>query len=699
MSARSDHAKLTPTHSPKVSTQTDHEQGCVFTRSQTLAFGILIVFALWLRLRLMGYSEIWHDQARTINMALQWLHGGAFPLVGDLTSLGVHNAPLVEYLYAFPLLFKEDMIGICWFIALINLLGILVAGLATARVFGQRVAWWASLLFVVNPFAVMYGRLIWMVSFVPGFASALYACVILYFADEARSRYLILGALSLSATIQTHPTTVTLLPVLALLAIRYFRRIRIRPFWVALGIFILSFTPFLIFHIATGFSDIEVMRSGLQNRMNVNLTAVEIMQDLFRVQTTFDPPVLAETNHIWPMPFLRALHLDQVAIGILGLGILYTIWYSLRPQKQGQPPVTGALVLWLWFCLPLLFFIPHTRLIHHYYFLYLLPIGPVISAFVTEQLYTHLRQLVIRLYPKAHTVTWIAFLPLMLVIIYYTSADLINQNLYTQNQHGSQRIVDVQRAVDNARQLMEERPDCQFVVLADRPLWKDTRFGMFNEFVGRDRVRIVEMGSAYLYPYPCAVYFFPKLREDVQTWLENIAQPLPDYTVQTPTETWLFYDLPAASQEQAVSGLKLADALAVWENGLELTGITAPGLSPYPETSPLVFTYTWEINGPLSPAAKPQPEALRFGNHLLLNDDTLIGQIDGVGIDSREWHSGDIFQTIWHLPLPTPLQPGNYALGLTIYALPDIQRMSLVDGSNYVFVRRFSVTAPEPPGE
>lgn len=94
----------------------------VLRQPRALASVALIVFALWLRLRHMGYTEIWHDQARTINMALRWLHGGPLPLAGDLTSLGIHNAPLVEYLYALPLLFKEDIMGIvclslsstCW---------------------------------------------------------------------------------------------------------------------------------------------------------------------------------------------------------------------------------------------------------------------------------------------------------------------------------------------------------------------------------------------------------------------------------------------------------------------------------------------------------------------------------------------------------------------------------------------------------
>ncbi|MBN2002888.1 MAG: hypothetical protein JXA21_05995 [Anaerolineae bacterium] len=678
-----------------------HTPGKFLTHPRTLTFIILGIFAVWLRLRLLGYSEIWHDQARTLNMALQWLHGGSLPLAGDLASLGVHNAPLVEYLYAIPLWFKEDIMGVCWFISIINLLGILVAGLATGRVFGWRVAWWSSLLFAVNPWAVEYGRLIWMVSFVPGFAAALYACVLLYFTDEAKPRYLILGALCLSATIQTHLTAITLLVVLGIVAARHWRRIRITPLLIAAGLFVLSFLPFIIFHITSGFSDFQAMRSGLDNRMDVNVSAIELAINLSCDQTVYNAPVM---EHILDNPAARfLLELSEtLTMGWLGASILYALWHSVNPRNQGRPTASGTLILWLWFCLPVLFFIPHTRLLYNYYFLYLIPIGPVLLAFSINRLYDHLVDLSGRIrapgLSKACRAAALAvFAPPILIAAYQTYGVVMDQNLRPQNQHGVQRIVDVRRAVEQARQLMDARPGCQLVVVADRPLWEDTRFGLLSEFVGRDRVRIVEMDAAYLYPAPCAVYFAPLRHPDVDAWLNQVAQPLPDATVRTPTETWLFYDLPANQRELIVAPLRTKDPSGVWNNGLQLNALAVEGIPTRDGGTPtIVLTHTWEINAQVSPDLRNQMNALRFGNHLLLDDNTLVAQSDGVGADSREWHAGDVFQTVWALQPPAPLQPGDYALGVTVYSLPAIVRVPMRDGGDYLFLQRFPLPAATP---
>ena len=129
----------------------------LFAGLVTLALAGLVI---WLRLRALGYTEFGGDQSLSLNMALEWVHGGPLPLASLKSSLGVYNFPLVEYLWALPLLFKPDVFGVVWLIALVNLAGLGAAAWATARVFGWRVAWWAVLLFAVNPWAVYYSRLI-----------------------------------------------------------------------------------------------------------------------------------------------------------------------------------------------------------------------------------------------------------------------------------------------------------------------------------------------------------------------------------------------------------------------------------------------------------------------------------------------------------------------------------------------------------
>ncbi|MGH2524837.1 MAG: hypothetical protein ACRDH2_20205, partial [Anaerolineales bacterium] len=234
------------------------------TRSLTWLLALaLLLFAAWLRLRHLGYTEIWEDQAITLNMALEWVHGGALPLASMKSSFGVFNPPLIEYLYALPLFFKPDILGVAWLTALANLAGVLVAGLATARVFGERVGWWATLLFAVNPWAVYYGRLIWMQSFVPGFSSLLYACVLLYFTVDAKPIYLALAALCLSATVQVHLTAAVLGLPLLLIGLCFLRRLKFWPIAAGLTLALVSFAPFVLFQFRSGFADWPALRAGL----------------------------------------------------------------------------------------------------------------------------------------------------------------------------------------------------------------------------------------------------------------------------------------------------------------------------------------------------------------------------------------------------------------------------------------------------
>ncbi len=55
----------------------------------------LALAAVWLRTRHLGFSEMWEDQALTLNMALEWVHGGALPLASMKSSFGVFNPPLI----------------------------------------------------------------------------------------------------------------------------------------------------------------------------------------------------------------------------------------------------------------------------------------------------------------------------------------------------------------------------------------------------------------------------------------------------------------------------------------------------------------------------------------------------------------------------------------------------------------------------
>ena len=661
---------------------------------------LLVVWALWIRLRLLGYSEIWWDQSLTINRSLEWIHGGLLPLSSMQSSFGTYNPPLVQYLYALPLFFKEDINGVLWLIAIVNLLGIAAAGLAVARVFNWRVAWWATLLFVINPWAMHYGRLVWMQSFVPGFSAMLFACVLLYFADDQKPWYLILGALCLSAVIQTHITSIALLPALAVIAGIFFRKVKLKPLIVGGVAFALTFVPFLIFQLQTSFADWQTLQSGLRRPAQANLASALLALDLLHSKGIYG--VMGKSADLWRALDLRWLRADRIiTLALIGGVINALVCAATMRREPYRPMATGALVLLLWLCLPPLLFIRHTLYLTNYYFLYIFPVPFVLMALLGDRVYVCIARLIERyawpgIRPAGRTLALIAFLPLALVAFQQTRLNLIGQGLQATGQTGQFRIIDVQRVIDNASALMDSHPDCAFVVSAEVPAYEPSRFGLLRECVGRDRVRFAQAGFTFLLPSPCAIYFSGTMSREAQAWLDQVAQPLPNYTIHAPGEVWTFYELSSAARAAAASHLKANVPVGRWTNDVWLNHLVFQ-IPPEPMPSAfLALTSTWEIGpdfqGDLMPTTRPadpenymlSPEGqfirwIQFGNYLLSEDGKLVSQIDFMGLDSRDWQPGDIFQFRFQLPIPQDLPPGRYSLATALYFYPAVSRLQLDD--------------------
>ena len=644
---------------------------------------LLVLFALWLRFRRLGYSEMWRDQSVTLSMALQWVRGGPLPLVADINTAGARNPPLVVYLYAVPLALWDDILGVVWWVGIVNLAGILAAGWATARVFGWRVGWWATLLFVVNPLGVSFARLIWMPSFIPGFAAMFYACVILYVSDEPRARYLILGALCLSAIIQTHLAGVTLLSAVILIGLCFYRRMQ----WWALGVgglvFVLSFAPYIAYQFQSRFSDVAGIRSTLNDFKAVNLAAVLIVLDLLHTTGVFS--LLGTAADLWRSLDPFWFYADNLITVLLACSVLNALALTSALRRGHEPRATGALMLLLWLCAPLVFFIYHQHYLYTYYFFFIFPVLFPLLALFCDRLYERLgpwlqKKASSRWQPASVHVALVAFLPLALVAIQQARVIVSGQNLLAEGISGHRRVHDVRQALDSARRLMNARPDCQLVILEGDELY-DFR-ALLGEFAAPRRARFAEVGDSYLLPDPCAVYLSTTDEAGVQDWLVRVARPLTDYTIRTPEETWTFYDLPAAERAAAVADLKTDSPLGVWENGARLNHFhfepTAGGAS-------LALVYTWEI-GALPGDTEARLRAFQSGNYLLDSRGTLVRQVDGMGRDSRDWRQGDIFQTVWELPLPPDLPPGEYSIATAFYLLPEVERVPLTNGGGDLLV-------------
>jgi len=638
--------------------------------------------AFWLRLRLLGYTEFGGDQALTMDRALAWVHGGPWPLVSIKSSLGIFNFPLVEYVWGLPLLFKPDILGVVWLIALLNLAGIAAAAWATGRVFGWRTAWWAALLFVVNPWAEYYGRLIWMQTLVPAFASICYACLALYFAEKPRAWYAIAGALSLAAAVQFHPTALVLVGVAVVVGVCFHRRLRLRPLLAGTTLFVLSFAPYLLFEFQHGFVDLQALRSQVGQATGIGLAPLTLILELLQSKRIFD--TLGSAAALW-----RSLDLswpvDGLVSGWLGLAAAASLaavgrqaWRSRRNRAAWPAPQVGQVILLVWLILPVAFFFRRSYPLQNYYFLYVYPAPFVLMAWLADQIYT---QLLLTGRPWSRLVrsrlgqalAAVAFLPLAVIGFQQARLDIIGQNLLAAGASGHQRIVDVQRAVDTARQLLGAHPECSLVVVSEGSEYGVSRFALLREFTqtaydaNPDRVRFVEAGAGTLVPSPCAYYFSVTRNTAAQAWLAANAQLLPEDTLKTPEESWTFYELPASERASEFGQLDDAAPLAEWTNGVQLKDYRRDSAA-----GPFTLTMWWAIT-----RAVPS-RYVHFGVYLLSADDgRLLAQTDGAGVDSAQWQAGDLFQTVVSLSPPAGLQPGTYHLAEALYYYPVVQRFPL----------------------
>lgn len=637
-----------------------------------VALAGLAIGALWLRLRHLGYTEMWGDQALTLNLALEWVHGGDLPLASMKSSFGVFNPPLVEYLYALPLFIQPNLLGVVWLVALVNLLGLVVAGWATVQVFGGRVGWWATLLFVVNPWAVYYGRLIWMQSFVPGFSALAYACAILYLAHTPRLRYVIVGALSLAAVIQVHLTSVILIPVIALLALALLKRLPLWHIGLGGGLFVASFAPFILFQFRTGFADWAALQAGLNRPAEINWAAWLILLDLLQSKGLYSTLGVAAGR--WQAFDVFGPLADASLAVLISVALGWALITTLRQapafwaKRITSTSMKGQLVLVVWIVIPILSFLRHTQYLQNYYFLYLFPIPFVLLAQLIEHLYQWLSRVWVA-WPLGRWLAWGAFAPLALIALQQARLNVLGQNLLAAGLAGQQRILDVQQAITTSQQLMASRPECQLVVLSEGGEYESSRLALLREFVGRDRVRFAQAGAGFLLPHPCAVYLHVTSDAATQTWLETVAHPLADAVITTPQQTWRFYDLSASQRAQAMSAYAHSPSLGEWSNGLQLRGLTIEG-EPQPGAT-LDVQAVWVVTQATPPAA------LHFGHYLLTPTDGIAAQVDGPGQESAQWRLGDIFQTRFPLALPADLPPGNYTLSFSLYHYPQIENVPL----------------------
>lgn len=228
---------------------------------------ILLLLSLTFRVTNLDLIEFKTDEAVNLLLAARPALHHSLPFGGTVSSIGILNPPLFNYLLTPLAFFTLDPKIFSFLIALVNVLSIFFFYLIVKKYYGRVIAFTSSVLFALSPWAILYSRKIWNQDLlVPFFILMFYS--VHKIIEEKNSFFWAPFALSSLFLIQLHQISILFVSILLLLLIR---SVRINFKYLLIGGILgtIPLLPFLNYEIKNGSPDLRAIFSS-QQRLSSN---------------------------------------------------------------------------------------------------------------------------------------------------------------------------------------------------------------------------------------------------------------------------------------------------------------------------------------------------------------------------------------------------------------------------------------------
>jgi 4-amino-4-deoxy-L-arabinose transferase-like glycosyltransferase len=344
----------------------------VTTRRRDLwPLALLILAAL---LRFSYLSEIEHnvDHAYPIWQALRTLEHGVFPFVGQGTSVLFANPALTGYLYLPVVALTRSPMGAYLLVIALNSLAVPLAYRAISLLRGRPAGLMAAALLAVNPWVIEYSRATWVQSLLPFFACLLAWLLwpVLLGRSRRPARRLLLALIALTLMTQTYLLAFLMIGPVGLLLLIFRRRVPLRA--LLLGGAVLAAAS-------------VIYGAGLLNTLDTVQQEVsefaaaparispEAWNHAVRLISGADYPLARGQQAPAADAPLRQT-LTQAAHGVVLVALLAGLALALWAIHRG-PGRDAAVMLLVWFGLPVLLMSYVGQQVHPFYLLLTLPAG------------------------------------------------------------------------------------------------------------------------------------------------------------------------------------------------------------------------------------------------------------------------------------------------------------------------------------
>lgn len=204
---------------------------------------LVFIAAAFFRLTNPNLVEFKSDEAINLFLASQPLFGKPIPPGSTVSSVGILNPPLINYLL-FPLaLITVDPAGVSLLIGAINSISVVLLFFVYRKYFGEKIALISCLMLALSPWAILYSRKIWAQDLILPFIVG-----ITYFAGkiniEKDDRGWFYYSLLATLLVQLHQSSGFFLALLTLFLIMSSRKINVKLVVLGLIIGIIPAIPY-----------------------------------------------------------------------------------------------------------------------------------------------------------------------------------------------------------------------------------------------------------------------------------------------------------------------------------------------------------------------------------------------------------------------------------------------------------------------
>ncbi len=581
---------------------------------------LICLLALIVRFRYLGEIEHNIDHAYPLWQAMTTLDTGLLPLAGQGTSVLFANPPLTGYLFIPAVLLTRSPLGVYVFVIALNTLAVWMAYRAVRVLLGTAAGLLAAALMAVNPWVIEYSRTSWVQCLMTFFVCAVAWLLWPVLLGKARrpGRRVALALIVAALFTQTYLLAFFIVAPLTVLLLIFRQRIPWKAAAVGVGVFALLtglYTVGLLNQSGTVRQRVDDF-STAESRLTLEAweSAVRLVSGAeYAAARGLDAPVDDAQ---------RRYDLSQFAHYVLTAAVLAGIGAACYAIYRRDDRRDVAIILLVWFGLPVLAMSYTGNPVHPFYQMLTLPAGYGLAAWGVLT--------VLRPVPERARLALLvgAFVPFAVLMLlnsarYYQETDAIPgvHRFGALPVDYGLRLGDAIRAARDAGQ----------VVYADEEAWilnsfAGQRFGVIRDTRAPAFVALPANGSVYIS-------------------FEAVMPPPGDLinTLNLPDSTIYLYDLT-----QTVAPGERLDVPSV--QGLRLAGYTLTAETP--ET--WLLETTWQVDHidqeVYSRIYAPFVHLLDANGERVLN-------LGGEGLRGDAWRIG------WHYRYRIPITPPDDAAG------------------------------------